>query len=63
MTSLKAQWVSVLLIQWSCEEFENSMELGFFKEVGKNGRGLKGTVRGIEVYLSTEFFDIQRIFN
>jgi hypothetical protein len=39
------------------------MELGFFKEVGKNGRGLKGTVRGIEVYLSTEFFDIQRIFN
>jgi len=36
MMSLKAQWVSVLLIQWSWEEFEISMELGFFKEVGKN---------------------------
>jgi hypothetical protein len=56
MTSLKAQWVSVLLIQWSRKEFEISMELSFFKEVGKNRRG-------IEVYLSSEFFDIQRIFN
>jgi len=47
----EAQWMNVLLMQWSWEEFEISMELSFFKVVGKNWRGLKRTERNWSLFV------------